>query len=172
MRLGILSDTHDQRDRTIRAIELLRQEGVDVLIHCGDVTGAELVRPFAGLPCYFTFGNHDADSVPTLERAIREIGGVCLGWGGEVMLASKRIGIVHGHLHTDVRRLMRAQPHYLFSGHTHIPADRQEGATRRINPGALHDADAYTVAWIDLHTDVLRFLTLPERACAPIEHPS
>jgi hypothetical protein len=43
------------------------------------VVEPELVAEFAGLPCYFTFGNNDADTVPLLRRAIDEIGGVCLG---------------------------------------------------------------------------------------------
>lgn len=87
-------------------------------------------------------------------------GAVCLGWGGEVVLAGRRVRVVHGHLHTDVRRLLATRPDYLLSGHSHIPGDRRDGPTRRINPGALDRADEYTVALLDLTTDELRFLTL------------
>jgi putative phosphoesterase len=161
MRLGILSDTHDQLDRARRAIELLRAEGAEVLIHCGDLAGAEMVAACAVLPCYFTYGNWDADNVPDLQRAITEAGGVCLAWGGEVTLAGKRVAVTHGHMHTDVRRLLAARPDYLLSGHSHITNDRRDGPTRRINPGALHEADVFTVALLDLETDELHFLTVP-----------
>jgi putative phosphoesterase len=160
MRLGILSDTHDRLKRTRRAVELLRAEGAEALIHCGDLTRPEIVPVCAVLPCWFVFGNNDADDVPALRQAMAEAGAVCLEWGGEVTLAGKRIGVVHGHMHTDVRRLLAARPDYLLSGHSHIPGDRRDGPTRRINPGALHRAAEFTVALLDLAKDELRFLTV------------
>jgi uncharacterized protein len=161
MRLGILSDTHDQLTRAELAVRLLRAEGVEILIHCGDFTGPEIVAVCAVLPCYFVFGNNDADSVPYLERAAAESGSVCLGWGGQVELAGKRIGVVHGHLGIDVRRVQASRPDYLLSGHSHIAADSRDGPTRRINPGALDRADEFTVAVLDLEADHLRFLIVP-----------
>src|SRR5262245_22074092 len=139
---------------------MLRAEGAEVLAHCGDVTGPEIVLACAALPCYFVFGNNDADNVPALQRAMTEIGAVCLGWGGEVTLAGKRVAVVHGHMHTDVRRLMAARPDYLLSGHSHFASDHRDGPTRRINPGALHQADDFTVALLDLDVDEVRFLTV------------
>jgi putative phosphoesterase len=161
MRIGILADTHDQLERARLAVEVLRAEGAAVLVHCGDLTGPEMVVLCAVLPCYFTFGNHDADTVPALRRAAADSGAVCLGWGGTVDLAGKRVGVTHGHMHTDVRRVLTARPDYLLSGHSHIPADRWDGSTRRINPGALHEADEYTVALLDLESCELRLLSLP-----------
>jgi putative phosphoesterase len=161
MRIGIISDTHNRLPRTAAAVELLRGEGAEILIHCGDLTGAEVVLTCGVLPSYFVFGNNDADNVPALLRAIEKVGGDCLRWGGEVTLAGKRIAVAHGHMHTDVRRLLAAQPDYLLSGHSHIPSDTRAGPTRRINPGALHRAAEFTVALLDLETDGLRFLTVP-----------
>lgn len=161
MRLGIISDTHDQLERTLLAVRLLLEGGAEALAHCGDITGPEIVAACAVLPCYFAFGNHDADAVPHLERAARESGAVCLGWGGEVALAGKRVAVAHGHMHTDVRRLLAGRPDYLFSGHSHIAGDRWEGPTRRINPGALHGADEFTVALVDLGSGEARFLPVP-----------
>jgi uncharacterized protein len=161
MRLGILSDTHDQLARARLAIGLLRDAGAEALAHCGDLTGPDMIAACAALPCYFAFGNHDADAVPALRRAVAEAGGVCLGWGGEVTLAGKRVAVAHGHTHTDVRRLLAVRPDYLLTGHSHVTSDRRDGATRRINPGALFDADEFTVALLDLTADDLRFLVVP-----------
>jgi putative phosphoesterase len=157
MRIGILSDTHDRLDRTRYAVELLRTSGAEVLIHCGDITGPEVVAACAVLPCYFTFGNNDADNVPALRSAIAEAGAVCLGWGDEVTLAGKRVAVTHGHMHADVRRLLAAAPDYLLSGHSHFASDRRDGPTRRINPGALYRAGEYTVALLDLASDRVTF---------------
>jgi putative phosphoesterase len=161
MRIGILSDTHNRLDRTVVAVELLRAEGATALFHCGDLTGPEVVAVCGQLPTYFVFGNNDADNVPALRRAIEGVAGVCLGWSGEVTLAGRRLAIVHGHLHTDVRRLLAAQPDYLLSGHSHIALDNRVGPTRRINPGALHRAHEFTVALLDLEADHLQFLQIP-----------
>jgi uncharacterized protein len=158
MLLGILSDTHDRLARTRVAVDMLRAEGAEVLIHCGDVTWRDVVPICAVLPCYYVFGNNDSDTVPALRKAIQESGGVCLEWGGEVTLAGKRIAVVHGHMRGDVRRMLAARPDYLLSGHSHIAADWRDGPTRRINPGALHRATAFSVALLDLKTDALRFL--------------
>src|SRR5262245_5398470 len=112
MRIGILSDTHNQLARTAAAVELLRAEGAKALIHCGDLTGAEVVTACGVLPAYYVFGNNDADNIPSLRRAIEEVGGVCLGWGGEIALAGKRVAVAHGHMHTDIRRLLAGRPDY------------------------------------------------------------
>jgi uncharacterized protein len=161
MRLGVLSDTHNQLVRTRLAIALLQEQGAEALIHCGDVTGPEVVAVCAALPSHFVFGNNDADNIPALRRAIDKAGAVCLGWGGEVTLAGQRIAVAHGHLGTDVRRLLADRPDYLLSGHSHIAGDHWAGQTRRINPGALHRARVFTVALIDLDTTEVRFLPVP-----------
>lgn len=158
MRLGILSDTHNRLTRTQTAVHALRDAGADILIHCGDITGPEIVRACALLPAYFVFGNHDADNVPVLQKAIAETGAICLEWGAELSLAGKRVAIVHGHV--GVRRRLAEAPDYLLSGHFHIPSDRREGNTRWINPGALDEADEFTVAVLDLETDELKFLNI------------
>ena len=168
MRLGILSDTHGELARTRAAVRLLRDEGAEALVHCGDLAGPSIVVACAVLPCWFVFGNHDADNVPALRQAALEVGAVCLGWGGELELDGRLIAVVHGHMSYDVRRALAVRPHYLLSGHSHIASDRREGLVRRINPGALHEADRFTVALLDLHDDELRFLTIPpERPAEP-----
>src|SRR3954470_24494839 len=106
MRLGILSDTHDQVARARVAVELLRDQGAEALVHCGDLTGPEMVAVCAELPCSFVFGNNDLDRTPDLARAMAEAGAVCLGWGGELTLAGRRVAVVHGHRGGDVRRLL------------------------------------------------------------------
>jgi putative phosphoesterase len=158
MRFGILADTHDELSRARLAVQLLRAEGAEALIHCGDLFSPPIVFLLAGLPSWFVLGNHDSDMVPHLERAATEYGVVCLGWGGVVELAGKRIGVAHGHLSGDVRRVLAAHPDYLLSGHSHIASDTLVGSVRRINPGALHRADVFTVALLEVDLGEVRFL--------------
>lgn len=159
MKIGILSDTHDKLGRTITAVEKLAAAGAEALIHCGDLTGPEIVYACEGLPTYFVLGNND-DDWPRVKRAIADTGGTFLEWGGEVLLADKRIAVTHGHMTSDLKKLLRANPDYLLSGHSHIAHDFREGVTRRINPGALHRAAEFSVAVLDLKTDELTFLAI------------
>ena len=162
MRIGIISDSHNQYERTSLAVQQLKSIGAETLFHCGDLTLPAMVNSFGGLPCYFVFGNNDVHVVSEIRQAINEVAGaVCLEWGGEVQLGKKRLAMTHGHRYSEVSRLLATNPDYLFTGHSHLAADWREGATRRINPGALHRASSFTVALLDLEDDSLQFLTIP-----------
>lgn len=160
MRLGIISDTHDQLERTRQAVALLVAAGAETLIHCGDLLGPPIVEACGTLPAYFVFGNNE-DDLPGLRRAMRAANAVCLEWAGAVALAGKRIAVTHGHLQKELSDLLAAEPDYLFSGHSHVAADHREGGTRWINPGALYRAREYTVAILDLQSDRLEYLIVP-----------
>jgi putative phosphoesterase len=162
MKIGILSDTHDQVQRTSLAISTLVEAGAEVLVHCGDITRPAVVHECAGLPCYYVFGNNDYDH-DSLGRAIRGSGGVSLGRGGTIELDGKRIAVTHGDSSREVRRLVGLDPDYLLFGHSHVATDDRQGATRWINPGALHRADPHSVAVLDLGTDVLEFFNIVDR---------
>lgn len=159
MRIGILSDTHDRRERTARAVQMLIEAEAEALIHCGDLTEPDIVRECSGRPSYFVFGNNDDDQ-EGIRAAIDAIGGQCLGWGGEITLAGRRIAVTHGDSSKEVRRLAATAPDYLLFGHSHVPTDDRDGPTRWINPGALHRAESWTVALLCLDTDDLQFLRI------------
>ena len=61
MLIGILSDTHDQAERTKVAVATLASAGAEALFHCGDITTADVVYECGLLPTYFVFGNCDFD---------------------------------------------------------------------------------------------------------------
>ena len=152
MKLGILSDTHDDAVATRAAVGLLLGARAEALVHCGDIANPVTLRACSGAPLWFVYGNHDADNVPRLEAAAAEMGATPLGWAGEFTLAGKRIGVAHGHMTMDVRPLLRSRPDFLLTGHFHEAADWTEDGVRRICPGAVHRADPPTVAVLDLVT--------------------
>ncbi len=159
MKIGILSDTHDRVKRTVRAVMRLRSAGAEALIHCGDLTGPEVVGVCSVLPAYYVFGNNDFE-IDALKAAMEESDAVCLGYGGEVILGGRRIAVAHGDRFGEIRRLRQADPDYLLYGHSHLTDDRRDGPTRLINPGALHRVDEPSVAVLDLETDDLQFLKI------------
>jgi putative phosphoesterase len=159
MRVGILSDTHDQVARTEAAVTQLVDAGAQVLIHCGDITIPDVVYELNPLPSYFVFGNCD-DDLAVLRQAIAAIGGTALGRGGLIDLAGRRLAVTHGDSDRELYRLQTQEPHYLLSGHTHQMTDQRHGSMRWINPGALHRAASWTVALLDLESDRLNVLTV------------
>ena len=158
MKIGIISDTHDQLRRTQSAVALLKEKGAAILIHCGDLTRGDIVEACSELPLYFVFGNGDFENASFLRQAGTACGATCLEWGGELEAAGRRIAVTHGHMPKQVESLLEATPDLLLTGHSHQRMDCVEGSTRRINPGALHRAREFTVVLFDTEKDELQFL--------------
>ncbi|MGC8642585.1 MAG: metallophosphoesterase family protein [Isosphaeraceae bacterium] len=157
MLIGILSDTHDQVERTRAAVNMLIREGATALIHCGDLTGPDVVYECSGIPSYFVFGNCDHDR-ESIRQAISLSGGTCLERGGVISLGGVRMAVTHGDSVSEIQRLAALEPEYLFTGHSHHVSDIQNGPTRWVNPGALHRAQTWTVALLDIACKSVRVL--------------
>jgi putative phosphoesterase len=157
MKIGILSDTHNQRERAARAVARLVEEGAEVLVHCGDMTSPEVAYELAARPAYVVLGNCDDDE-SGLKYAVEAIGGTWLGLGGTVELGGKRVAVTHGHDPRTVRELLAGAPDYQLQGHSHVAGAERQGASRRLNPGALHRAAEFSVALLETDTDAVRWL--------------
>lgn len=163
MKVGILSDTHNDGLATQRGLQVLRLRGVRTLFHCGDLTTADMVQHFVGFEVYFVRGNMDRHHVQVLRAAVAtQPGAHWLGKGDEVALDGKRIAITHGDREDVLEGLLFAGPDYLFSGHTHRRHDERIGPTRAINPGALGGMQHETrsLGILDLATDQLEVIEL------------
>lgn len=160
MRIGILSDTHDHVENTRRALEILRQEQVERLFHCGDVTSPEVVSLFEGWDVLFVRGN--LDRLDALEPAVVALGRQpFLGDEMTTTVTGRRIAILHGDDTERLRQVIASgEFDYVFHGHTHRRRDERIGRTRVINPGALggvrHESRSFCI--LDLETDELRFI--------------
>ncbi len=138
MKIGILSDTHNNLENLMRALHLLRLADVDTLIHCGDLTDPELLRQIAGFRVLYVFGNGDTSQSDIREGvlALHPAGFAGHTFTGEV--GAVKIAAAHGHLSGAIDSLVHSgQYTYVFRGHSHLHQDEQIGATRLINPGAL-----------------------------------
>jgi putative phosphoesterase len=151
MRIGILSDTHSRYATAEKALKILEEKGVALILHCGDIEDAETVWLFPA-NTHFVWGNCDADRA-SLRQAIHGIGGTLHEPFADLELAEKKIAFVHG----DNNRLLEGIEYsrhfdYLFYGHTHVAEEHRTGPTRVINPGALHRARPKTCMVLDLAT--------------------
>ncbi|MDZ4754223.1 MAG: metallophosphoesterase family protein [Phycisphaerae bacterium] len=155
--LGILSDSHGQRGRVRRALELLHERGVRRFVHLGDV-GDGVLDDLAGLDVTIVFGN--CDDACSCERYARDLGLHTVHPGGVVECGGKRIGLTHGHLVDELERLFLQRVDYLLHGHTHQRSDAIVDNVRIINPGALHRATPCTVAILTPATGTLETLVV------------
>jgi len=60
-----------------------------------------------------------------------------------------RLGLTHGHLEDELAGLLAAKVDFLLHGHSHEMRDERIGATRILNPGALHRAARFTAMLLD-----------------------
>ncbi|MBN1508428.1 MAG: metallophosphoesterase [Sedimentisphaerales bacterium] len=140
MRIGIISDTHDNRRNVARAIEIFRHHGVQCILHAGDIVAPFTALAFGELRSakfIAVFGNNDGEKL-FLKRTVE-------GFGGEIHehcykgeLEGRRICMMHKDHFAE--ETIRSQMYDLvIYGHTHHPDIRQEGKTLVINPGEATD---------------------------------
>jgi putative phosphoesterase len=153
--VGILSDSHGQREWVRRALRILHERGATMFVHLGDL-GDGVIDDLAGLPVRIVFGNCD-DPNGLVEYA-RSLDIEVLHPAGCFDVDGKKIGITHGHLIDELHRLFEAGIDYLLHGHTHERSDTTLDGVRMINPGALHRARPRTVATLVPATGAVEWL--------------
>ena len=149
MKIGVLSDTHDNLAATAAALRHFEQAGVEALLHGGDYCAPFALKRIlqARIPLEGVFGNCDGEReglaklLPSLADGPRHL-----------ELGGKKICLIH-----DRQRLkhenFEASDIVVF-GHTHEPkVERQEGRLV-VNPGEGGGwmSGRCTVAIIDTRT--------------------
>lgn len=161
MRIGIVSDTHNNLRNVHRIVELFNAAGVDRVIHTGDITQAKTLDVFAHLdaPLYGVFGNNDQER-EALEAAIARYGFQFCDPPFELDWHRQRILVVHDPLEFD--GVLTAEHTLALHGHTHLYRYEQRGRQVLFNPGecAGHMKGLNTVGVMDLSNlavELLRF---------------
>jgi uncharacterized protein len=164
MKIAILSDTHNRHANVRLAVAEITKHRVTTVLHCGDIEDVETVCLFEGLDAHFVFGNCDYD-LDALRRAMTDIGATLHEHWGQLELGGRKLAFMHGH-EKHLLQEVEESGHFdfLFHGHTHVAADRRNGPTRVINPGALHRAKPKTFIVLDLATGTAESIALPSGA--------
>jgi len=164
MRIGVLSDTHDNLDNTIFVLNKFREEGIGTLIHCGDLTSLEMVPYYEGFRVIYTTGNMDftTGAIKSRFKKMREdnfVGAVYKGNLGGVAIAA-----THSHIHDKVMELVREKRYkFIFHGHSHQKRDEIVRGVRIINPGALGGLSRGSPSFciVDLSKEDVQFFQVP-----------
>lgn len=163
MKIGILSDTHNNLPNLAQALQRLRAEQVDTIIHCGDFTGVETAQMLAGFRVLAAFGNGDIASGEIRAALLLQNPESDAGMQITVRLDGARIAVAHGHIPGVVDELTHCgQYDYVFRGHSHLRLDERVNFTRLINPGALgglHPQER-SFCLLDLQSGQVEFIPL------------
>lgn len=141
MKIGVISDTHDQYENILKAVKILNSQKVNLTIHCGDWISPFTLRFYKNLrsPIKGVFGNNDGDRYYHLflskklnlpiefeERVLN------------IKINSRNIFVYHGD-YGDVTDALVTCGKYdaVFHGHTHIPVNKLIRKTLSLNPGTF-----------------------------------
>jgi len=148
MKIGVISDSHDEVCIAQRAVHVLESLRVRFAIHCGDV-GLEVVPLLKNMRTHFVRGNMDDHN--QLRNALTSPEHTYHDQLGTMELDGHRVAFLHGH---DIKLLH----HTIHSGdwdlvchgHTHVFSSGHEGRTLVLNPGALSRTTSPSLATVEL----------------------
>ena len=139
MKIGIISDTHDQYENILKAVKILNQEQTALVIHCGD-----WVSPFTQLfykelqcPIKGIFGNNDGDKKYHLIYA-KKSKIEFLGESSELEIEGKKLFVYHGTDNKITQKAINSGRYdAVLHGHTHVCVNKLIKKTLSLNPGTL-----------------------------------
>ena len=129
MKILIVSDTHRYNTNFLNVVD--KTGPLDMVVHCGDVEGSELlISEAAGCPVEMVQGNNDFYSRLPREK--------------EFMIGGYKVWLTHGHnyyiaMNSEVMKqeARMREVDIVMCGHTHKPmVDIGKGVTL-INPGSI-----------------------------------
>ncbi|WP_313691461.1 metallophosphoesterase [Halorarum halobium] len=135
MKVGVVSDTHDNARYVESAVQLF--EGTaDAVVHCGDVIAPFSATPFdAGFEFHAVRGNNDGEWA--LADAIDSFG-TYLGEMGELTFDGVEFAVHHGTSEPIVDALIDCGRYdYVVRGHTHERVHEERDGTVHLNPGGV-----------------------------------
>lgn len=127
--IGLISDTHG----LVREEVLIALRGVDLILHAGDVGGADVLLELARIaPVRAVRGDQDPATAHGVEPRIDEL------------IEQVRVVVTHGHEleRADPPRIVSAYMHadVIVYGHTREPLITRAARRLVINPGAAGEA--------------------------------
>ncbi len=161
MRIGVVSDTHNNLKNVARIVALFNEANVDLVVHTGDITQAKTLDVMADLksPLVGVFGNNDQERA-SLESAIAAHGFYFQDPPYEVVWASRRVIIVHDPM--DLDGALTPDHDLALHGHTHLQHIENRSSQLIFNPGEcaghIQGLNAIGIVELDsLEAKIIRF---------------
>jgi len=134
VKIGVIADSHDHVPRIREAVERFGEEGVELLLHAGDVVAPFALKALLSLDVPFTgvFGNNDGDRLLLWQASGGRIhpGPYALKAGGVRVLLLHEPQAAEAAARSGLYDLV-------IYGHTHEVEMRRVGPCLVLNPGEL-----------------------------------
>ncbi len=144
MKVCIVSDSHDRADALERAVGAAKAQGAEAVLHCGDLIGAQTVKPALahGLPVHLVHGNNVGDTHALHFQAAKSGGQLRYhGMDARLELGGRRVFVVH---YPEYGHAMACTGEWdlVCCGHSHAAgvgqvANVRGGRTWVVNPGTV-----------------------------------
>ncbi len=140
MLIGAISDTHDNLPLIEKAVQILNDQKVGLVLHAGDYVAGFVIPKLAELNCPLigVFGNNDGDHELLKKRFSETTNCTIHDRFTQITLESYRIALLHGH-ETELLTAIVDGGYFdaVVHGHSHNKNIEQKGKTLSINPGEL-----------------------------------
>lgn len=133
-KIAIISDTHNNFIRGEKVRDILKKEGINFIIHCGDIGEKDYLKKiFKKFEVRAVLGNAD-DGYGTIEEYQELPNIVVYKERGEEIINNKRISF--NHYPEIAKKIAKTEKYdFVFYGHTHKPWEEKIGKTILLNPG-------------------------------------
>ena len=143
MIVAVMSDSHDHIENIRKALEIVKKEEAEMIIHCGDFVAPFMLKELdaAGIPVHGVFGNNDGDQYLLTRMSVLDFNHIRLyGIIGEI--DADGFGIQFTHDQRIAEGLAASGTHELVCfGHTHTYMQKKINETTLLNPGELMGKD-------------------------------
>jgi len=158
-----MSDSHDHRQNILKALEIFKEKGVEVIIHAGDLISPFCVKMFEEFKgkFYLCRGNNLGDT-DVISNMMKEMG-FFFEDVGEFEIDGKTFALYHGTDELKLNSLIYSKvPYdYVITGHTHKKLLKKVDKKVIINPGETFDLyEDPTVAILNLVDRKVQFHSL------------
>ena len=144
MKICIVSDSHDRADALAQAVREAKAQGAEAVVHCGDLIGAQTIKPALalGLPMHLIHGNNIGDP-QALHFQSQQSSGLMRYHGPDARLelGGRRVFVVH---YPEYGHAMACTGNWdlVCCGHSHTAgieqvANVRGGRTWLVNPGTV-----------------------------------
>jgi putative phosphoesterase len=168
MKVGVLSDTHDNVPAVEAAMDRFEAADVDAVVHCGDFVAPPVIPHFdlEGVPVHAVRGNNDGEREGLVSAFESLDGGTLHGRFADLEFGSREFAVLHGEQRAVIEALATSGGYaYVCHGHWHVRERREVDGTTVLNPGAHFPtvpAEHRTVAVVDTGADEVAFHDVEE----------
>jgi hypothetical protein len=149
MKIGVLSDTHDNLPKIEKAVKLFNQKKVGFVLHAGDFVAPFTIEKLKKLSCEWlgVFGNNDGEKKGLAAKSEGRIKKAPL----RIRLSGRKITVVHDRIILDFKK---EKADLIIFGHSHQAEITRLNGKLILNPGECSGwlSGNSSVAVVDLQT--------------------